>query len=206
VTDTMDRGQYFERPLTPLEIEERKTTHLKLAGEREENLAEIAGKRSEIRALNIDRKKLDLRAAQILREVRSGKVLEPRQTELPLGPPADPYAMFNENYPKAANTQDLMQALNRALGGPLYMKLDWPTVKAWKPSSGIFEAVAHWARVENAHATHGKRKPTPGITLPARFECPGPLAQALEPKPVKPVKARKKTRARPSRKATTPSP
>lgn len=181
MTEKQDRDQYLERALTPLEIDERKTIHLKLASEREENLAEIAGKRSEIRALNVSRKKLDLSAAQILREVRSGKVLElvpSRQPELPYDKP-DPYAMFLANYPKPTSHAELLSQLKAALTDAEWGLMDRDVVLGWKRKSDIFDAVAHWVRVENAHKAHATRQPTPGLTLPARFELPGPLQQAL---------------------------
>jgi hypothetical protein len=111
--------------------------------------------------------------------------------------PPNPYAMFAVNYPKPTSHIELRSQLEAALTPAEWEKLDPNVVLGWHPSSGQFDAVAHWARVENAHKSHATRKPTPGITLPARFEFPGPLQRALATsQPKKPAKAAKKKRAR----------
>lgn len=111
--------------------------------------------------------------------------------------PPNPYAMFAVNYPKPTSHIELRSQLQAALTPAEWEKLDPNVVLGWHPSSGQFDAVAHWARVENAHKSHATRKPTPGITLPARFELPGPLQRALATsQPKKPAKAAKKKRAR----------
>jgi hypothetical protein len=111
--------------------------------------------------------------------------------------PPNPYAMFAVNYPKPTSHIELRSQLQAALTPAEWEKLDTNVVLGWHPSSGQFDAVAHWARVENAHKVHATRKPTPGITLPARFELPGPLQRALATsQPKKPAKAAKKKRAR----------
>lgn len=113
-------------------------------------------------------------------------------------PPApDPYFTFNQNYPRAETSAHLFDELHKALTETEYAKLDGDLVRSWKPATGIFDAVSHWARVENAHQSHKSRAPTPGIVLPARFPMPGPLQQALaSSQPKKPAKTGKKTRAR----------
>ena len=113
-------------------------------------------------------------------------------------PPApSPYAMFAVNYPKAETHAGLFEALQSALTYAEFEKLDAPTVRSWPRDSGVFEAVAHWARVENAHKVHATRPPTAGITLPARLGMPGALQQALATsQPKKPAKAGKKKRSR----------
>ena len=111
-------------------------------------------------------------------------------------PHPDPYAMFHMNYPKASNHLELWDALRLALTAAEYELVDGDTVAAWHKSSGQFEAVAHWARVENAHNSAGKRPPTPGLTIPQRFSMPHALAHALAVSPPLPPKA-------PRKKATT---
>ncbi len=113
-------------------------------------------------------------------------------------PPPDPYWGFNANYPKAERHLDLWDALREALTPDEFAKLEAGNdVGSWHRSSGQFEAVAHWVRVENAHRSHADRKPTPGITVPARFPMPLALAQALaKSQPKKPAKAAKKKRTR----------
>lgn len=89
MTDTsFDPGEFYERELSPHEVEQRKNLTLDLMGERDDLLSAIDEKRLEIRRLNAQRKKLDSRTAQLRREIRSRKVLEPRQTELVM-PPAE---------------------------------------------------------------------------------------------------------------------
>lgn len=93
--------------------------------------------------------------------------------------PPNPYRMFDANYPKATTHHHLRDALYEALKPAEYALLGPDTIESWHPSSGQFEAVAHWARVENAHTSHANRKPTPGITIPARHSMPHALALAL---------------------------
>lgn len=167
MTDSYDRNEYIERDLTPLEIDERTKLHLRLATERDENLAEVAGKRGEIRALNVARKKLDLREAQIRREIRSGKVLEPipsPQIEFDL---PDPLAALAAEYPKARDAEQLHTQLAVVLQGVLVPSIE--KLEKWPPASGIFDAVAHWARVELAYMN---RKSHPGLELPPRALMP----------------------------------
>lgn len=108
-------------------------------------------------------------------------------------PPPDPYFGFNANYPKATDRAALRDALHEALKPAEYALLGPESVE-WHPKSGQFEAVAHWARVENAHTSHANRKPTPGITVPARHSMPHALALALagsvEKKPKRTRKAK----------------
>lgn len=118
------------------------------------------------------------------------------ETDPPL---PDRYWGFNANYPKAENHLALWDALREALTPAEYGKLvDGKAVASWHRSSGQFEAVAHWARVENAHKVHANRAPTPGITVPARFPMPLALTQALAVSvpEKKPAPARKKKTAR----------
>ncbi len=125
----------------------------------------------------------------------SGSSDEPDEATDP--PAASPYAMFAVNYPKAETHAGLFEALQSALTYAEFEKLDAPTVRSWPRDSGVFEAVAHWARVENAHQVHATRPPTAGITLPARLGMPGALQQALATsQPKKPAKAGKKKRVR----------
>lgn len=113
-------------------------------------------------------------------------------------PPApDPYWTFRQNYPAASTNEELRLALANCLAPHELNLIDWDVVKSWHPKSGVFDAVAHWARVQNAHQVHKNREPTKGITIPARFPMPGELQKALaSSQPKKPTKAGKKTRAR----------
>lgn len=119
-------------------------------------------------------------------------------------PPREPnrgvevYRMFDMNYPAPKDHAALHDMLMDVLTDAELSKLSWADVKTWHKSSGEFEAVAHWARVENGHTVIGKRTPTPGMTVPARFPMPGVLQQALAASvPTKKAKAtRKKKTAR----------
>ena len=109
-------------------------------------------------------------------------------------PEANPYRMFELNYPKATDQGSLFDALHAALGPVIYANLDGDTVRGWHPDSGVFEAVANWARCENARKVHSKRPPTAGMVVPVTPTMPAALAQALVvPKP----------KARPRKKPTT---
>lgn len=89
MTDTsFDAADFYERDLSSSEVEQRKNLTLDLMSERDDLLSAVDEKRLEIRRLNAQRKKLDSRTAQLRREIRSRKVLEPRQTELVI-PPAE---------------------------------------------------------------------------------------------------------------------
>lgn len=198
MTDSYDRSQYLERDLTLLEIEERTTLHLAIATERDENLAETEDHRRQIRMLNVSRKKLDLRSAQIRREIRSGKVLEPipsRQGELGFPEPApDAFAI---QYPKARDAVELHTQLAVVLQGVLVPSIE--KLERWAPSTATFEAVAHWVRVELAYMNHRSH---PEIDLPPRAVMPAKLdemrvaLQRASKPPRKVGKAAKKAAAR----------
>jgi hypothetical protein len=105
------------------------------------------------------------------------------------------YRMFDMNYPAPKTKDHLYAMLAQVLTPAEYALL--PESCPWRPSSGEFDAVSHWARVENAHKVHATRPPTAGITLPARLGMPGALQQALATsQPKKPAKAAKKKRSR----------
>lgn len=198
---SLDRGQYYERQLSATEVEQRKDLALDLMSERDDILAEIDEKRRQIRALNVSRKKLEVRVAQVRREARSGKALEPRQTELPIVAPEidppGPYALFEEMYPLAPESTRLATDLRQALNDVQFRKLE--AVGAphnWHPASGIFNAVANWARIEKAHAEAGKRAPVAGLALPRREPMPEKLREIVEPGA--PKKAARKPRSRPA--------
>jgi hypothetical protein len=87
--------------------------------------------------------------------------------------PPGPYARFEEMYPSATDSTRLATDLWRVLEPDQIQKLD----------SGIFNAVANWARIEKAHAEAGKREPIAGLTLPRREPMPEKLADLLGVKP-----------------------
>jgi hypothetical protein len=108
---------------------------------------------------------------------------EPDPETDPPSPEVERYRMFDMNYPKPDTTLWLMNYLEEVLSPDDRRDLDWQIVQSWHPSSGQFDAVAHWARVENAHKTAGGRPPTPGMTIPASFPKPKPLFEALSKQP-----------------------
>lgn len=190
MTDTsFDREQFFERELSPLEVEQRKSLTLDLLSERDDLITAVDEKRREIRALNKSRRNLESRTAQIRREIRSGKVLEPRQVSLDL-PPADgtrTYGRFEELYPLATTVVQLSEVLADVLTDAEWTALldpeETPRIP-WSPRTGIFDAVATWARIESAHrdselrARDGKPSITE-LTIPARTPMPEALQQLL---------------------------
>lgn len=141
-------SDFYERDLSALEIEQRKSLTLELLGERDDNLVAVEEKRREIRALNAARKKLDVRTAGLRREIRSGKVFESRQTELPLDP--DPVA---SGYPLARTGTELRDQLFVVLSGE---RIPGPKQLArWRPE--YFEEVARWAQNELDAREHPER-------------------------------------------------
>jgi len=207
VTDTsFDREQFFERDLSSLEIEQRKSLTLDLLSERDDLITAVDEKRREIRALNKSRRNLESRTAQIRREIRSGKVLEPRQVSLDL-PPADgtrsTYDRFEELYPLATTVEELGDVLADVLTDAQWTaQLDpeeTPRIP-WSPRTGIFDAVATWARIESAHrdselrAREGKPSITE-LTVPARTPMPEALQQLLSGTPQKKKPSKKKRKA-----------
>lgn len=177
---TIDSTTHYERDLSPEEIEQRKSLTLDLLSERDDNLTTVEEKRREIRALNVSRKKLDARTAQIRREIRSGKVLEPRQINLELGqaelPLKDPDP-FGSRYPLARDAKQLRTALRVALQRtPGAIVPSIAALTQWEPSSAAFQAAAHWARVELAHMNASEH---PEIELPPRAPMPEQLSELL---------------------------
>jgi hypothetical protein len=159
MTDS-EMGMY-ERELTPAEIEERKALNLDLQSERDENLAEVDQKRRQIRALNAARKKLELRSAEVRREIRSGKVLESRQTSL----------AFAGEGPRHGEGPLLDAVELRHLITCVVSRELWPTVKEverWHEQ--VRADVQKWCRVEHTHAN-----PIAGLPLPLRSPLPNVL-------------------------------
>jgi len=124
----------------------------------------------------------------------SGSSDEPDEETDP--PVPDPYWTFRQNYPAASDNEELRLALANCLAPHELNLIDWDTVKSWHPRSGVFDAVAHWARVQNAHQVHKNREPTKGITIPARFPMPGELQKALASSQPKAKAPRKKATTR----------
>jgi hypothetical protein len=160
----------YERMLSPTEIEERTKQALQMLRQVDQNLAEVSARRREIRALNADRKKLELRATQIRREIDSGKVIEGAQVSLDMDVSLpDP---FEARYPMARDHDRLHAALSVVLQGVLVPSLE--TLEKWHPSTGIFQGIAHWARTELAHMN---AKEHPDLQLPSRMPMPEKLAE-----------------------------
>lgn len=118
-----------------------------------------------------------------------------RSPQMPL-PGTEEVDLFAKMYPIARDHGALRDALHRVLPEEHYGKLAHGTVEGWHVSSGIFDAVAHWARLERAHqevAARAQRKeaPIPGLTIPGRFPMPEKLAEALGEKAAKKKRGRK---------------
>jgi hypothetical protein len=174
--DTREPG-YFERALTPLEIDERTKLHLALATQRDANLEEIADKRKEIRALNVSRKKLDLQQAQIRRELNRGAVLEERQVSLAYDEPAPQLGGWSglTGEPRHGEGPMLppveLRYLITCVRPPEYV----PTIKqveSW--SEQVRADVQRWCRVE-----HTRNAPIAGLPLPPSYPMPGVLANVV---------------------------
>lgn len=210
VDTSFDREQFFERELTTAEIEHRKSLTLDLLSERDDLITAVDERRREIRALNASRRKLEARTAQVRREIRSGKVLEPRQTEFSLPPPeevtkATAYDRYDELYPIAETTDALhvqvFEALNDDQLGAEWVAQEVP----WEPGSEEFIAVANWARLERAHLDSKERglngdPPIAGLTIPAREQMPLALRQFLEIEQLPKAKRKAKATSKPKGK------
>jgi len=112
-----------------------------------------------------------------------------------------PYDKFFEMYPLARTTTDLCLLLALVLPTSQYPGND--AIAAWPPDSGIFSAVATWARIEKAHTDSVERGiagAIPGLTLPARQPMPEKLRELLGV--TKPTKAKRGARPLTSGKKT----
>src|SRR4029079_16288280 len=95
--------------------------------------------------------------------------------------PPGPYALFDRMYPLADSVIALRAQLKEVLTPEQFEKgLSWVIPH---PSTGIFNAVANWARIEKAHAEAGSREPIAGLTIPRREPMPVKLAELLGEKP-----------------------
>lgn len=105
-------------------------------------------------------------------------------------PPEAEVDQFVELYPMARTHAALRDYLFEVLTPGQYGRLPDGTVEAWHPATGIFDAVAHWARIEKAHqdAAERARQGEPaiaGLTIPARMPMPEALQEALGRNPKK---------------------
>lgn len=108
---------------------------------------------------------------------------------------------FEVLYPPATNAWKLHQELSFLLpGGELPTR---EQVDQWHPQSGIFNAIAHWARVEAAHLESQQRAargvpPIGGLTVPQRLPMPEKLVEAIAERtgkaPTKPTAKGRKPR------------
>lgn len=124
----------------------------------------------------------------ISREARASVALDndPDMGTRSIEPPPDKLA---ELYPMAEDALELTDALKLVLPNPPAHLFD--EVAKWHPRSGIFDAVAHWARCQKARADVGKTEPVPGLYIP-NPEMPPALAELLEGT-AKPTKKRSRT-------------
>jgi hypothetical protein len=87
-------------------------------------------------------------------------------------------AWFIERYPLANDHEklrsDLAVVLQNSGGAPTRDKMS-----AWTVGAPVFDAVAHWARIELAHMNASQ---FPKERIPARHPMPAALALALKPK------------------------
>lgn len=176
MTDTsFDPGEFYERELSPHEVEQRKNLTLDLMGERDDLLSAVDEKRLEIRRLNAQRKKLDSRTAQLRREIRSRKVLEPRQTEMVM-PPGEVDSLETP-YRLAQDTASLRVDLSIALQGVCVPSVE--QLSKWPPGSPTFDLFAHWARREIAHMNANASPSTDPALLSASPRLPMPKKLAV---------------------------
>lgn len=123
---------------------------------------------------------------------------EPDEPELTAIDLPSHYDKFVELYPFASTHGALRDVLYSVLTAEQYARLPNGTVEAWHPSSVVFQEIAHWARVELAHANSvGRGEHIAGLTLPAQLKMPAALEKAIaEPKKVRKPRAPKRSRLR----------
>lgn len=159
----------YERDLTPAELEERAALRDKLDDERDALLVSIEDRRREVRGFVARCKKIASQVRDIRREIRSGKVIESPQISLALDlATPDPFAA---RYPMARDHARLHSELAVVLQGVLVPSIE--KLEKWHVASGVFDAMAHWARTELAHMN---RKEHPDLQLPQQFPMPVKLA------------------------------
>lgn len=162
-----DTAGTYERDLTAAEIAERTELRDQLDDERDDLLSSVESRRREIRSFTLARKKIEARLLDVRRELRSGKVIESRQTSLPF--PAG--EAFGERYPMAQNAERLQIDLGVVLQGVLVPSV--LELMHWHPSSIAFQEAAHWTRTELAHMN---AKEHPELELPPRMPMPEVIA------------------------------
>lgn len=91
------------------------------------------------------------------------------------------WAVFSKRCPQATDAVKLAAELSCALQGVHPPHL-FDAVAKHHPSSGVFQGLAHWARLEVAHMNHAEY---PDVWLPARMSMPEVLQEWLKPKPKK---------------------
>jgi hypothetical protein len=164
-----------ERDLTPAELEERTAMRDRLDDERDAIVTLIDDHRRQIRKLNVTRKRHEMSLRSLRLEIRTGKVIESPQVALGLAlpPTGDP---FEVRYPMARDFQRLHAELAIALQphGGLTPSIEKLEKCAKHPSTGIFQAIAHWARTEVAHIN---AKEHPDLQLPSRMPMPEKLVE-----------------------------
>lgn len=104
--------------------------------------------------------------------------------------------LFKERYPLALDAEMLLWMLRSVLAPEQQTAAVLAAVNGWHPDSGIFHGVAHWARIELAHADSQLRAEAgepgiPGLLIPKREEMPEPLRELINNKPGKKKRARK---------------
>ena len=197
-----DTAADLYRALTPAEIEERTAQHLDLEHERDLHLADVATFRSQIRKLNVKIKKLDREGAQLRLEIRTGQVLEDKQAKLAFGVEPSPPSPLDQLFPLPRDHQQLHALLAVVLQNQGGLVPSIEKLEKWGTSTGVFDAMATWARTEIAYRN---AKEHPELNLPPRTPMPRKLSE-LRMYLGQQIEARKKRAAtaakpRPAKKA-----
>lgn len=116
-----------------------------------------------------------------------GATDDPAEEIDPPGP--DPFAA---RYPMATDHGKLRGDLAVVLGNRGMRVPSLDELRQWHERSGVFDAMAHWARLEIAHMN---AKEHPEIQIPGRLDMPEKLAELLGERP-------KKRRTRAPKEAT----
>lgn len=197
---------YIEVHLTSAQIHERRLKLEQELDEQDKLTGDVASKKLEIKDTNVAIERVTARVRQLRSEIRLGYVMEAREAQLQLpspdiddtllerpadpsaaktSPPPPPRDVFADLYPAARTHGALRDDLHDGLTDSEYSLLVNGTIEAWHPDTGIFQGVAHWARVARAHADSAGRAAAgepgiAGLNIPALGPKPIPLVWLLK--------------------------
>lgn len=186
--------EQVKRELSWTEIQERTEQVMVILRLNDATEGEIASLKSAAKALQ---ERINTRAAearQLRHEIEQGYVWEdapdPQQKlpiqDAPEAPWRDryPFERFDTEYPIAVSEAELVATLKQVLTSEQFERLvseDEELIHPWAPTSGVFNGVAEWARIELAHRDAAKAADggKPFMAIPVRVDIPEKLAELV---------------------------